>query len=153
MLSLAPCSTFPALLSALHSYLPPSSTLARLMLTWETTSPCTVTYWPIRKRSDLGREKPFSVQATLGVGLPRAEHFRETGGPGWRVCNRGERKCTVMFCGETMEEKFVKTAAPTSLETAIAFLQQRQVPATKWTEGKVFLPGRWTCRSRRERHL
>ena len=35
------------LLVASQEYSPPSSTLDWLMLRWEMTSPCTVTYWPI----------------------------------------------------------------------------------------------------------
>ena len=32
-----------------------------------------------------GNSKPSKVQVILGVGLPEAEHFRETNGPGCNV--------------------------------------------------------------------
>ena len=35
--------------------------------------------------SDLGKGNPFNVHLISGVGLPRALHFRETGGPGCKV--------------------------------------------------------------------
>lgn len=38
-------------------------------------------------RPFVGSGKPSSVQATCGVGLPAAEHFSETAGPGWSVCS------------------------------------------------------------------
>ncbi len=48
MLSFAECCTVPALFLASQVKTPPSSTLTRLMLTCETTSPWRVTYWPIK---------------------------------------------------------------------------------------------------------
>jgi hypothetical protein len=41
-----------------------------------------VTYLPL-----LGRGKPSSVHAICGVGLPAELHFRDTAGPGCRVCS------------------------------------------------------------------
>lgn len=35
----------------------------------------------------MGKGKPSSVHATCGVGLPAAEHFSETAGPGCSVCS------------------------------------------------------------------
>jgi hypothetical protein len=41
-----------------------------------------VSYLPL-----LGRGKPSSVHAICGVGLPAELHFRDTAGPGCRVCS------------------------------------------------------------------
>ena len=35
--------------------------------------------------SDRGKGNPFRVHLISGVGLPRALHFKETGGPGCKV--------------------------------------------------------------------
>ena len=48
MFNLAEWEAIPALLDAVHWYNPPSWTSTRLIFTWLTTSPCTVTYCPIR---------------------------------------------------------------------------------------------------------
>lgn len=52
-----------------------------------------------------GNGKPSSVHATCGVGLPAAEHFSETAGPGCSVCSiklysstGGASGCIRMFC-------------------------------------------------------
>ena len=37
-----------------------------------------------------GNSKPSKVQVILGVGLPEAEHFRETNGPGCNVWSMNE---------------------------------------------------------------
>lgn len=87
ILSLAECLASPARLLAMHSYSPPSSGFTVVILTWDITSPYTVTYWPIRSLSFCGSGNPSSSQEICGVGLPAALHFRETDGPGCIVCS------------------------------------------------------------------
>lgn len=38
----------------------------------------------------VGRGKPSKAQVTCGVGLPAAEHFKDTAGPGCNVCSMKE---------------------------------------------------------------
>lgn len=38
----------------------------------------------------VGSGNPSRAQLICGVGLPAAEHFKDTAGPGWRVCSMNE---------------------------------------------------------------
>lgn len=42
----------------------------------------------------VGKGKPSNAHDTWGVGFPAAEHFKDTAGPGWRVCSMNEYRST-----------------------------------------------------------